>query len=255
MTWRRLLAVTMLLAAPLNATARLTEIAKDFVSRTKTFSATRIMVPPTASGSYLMSLFINQPSGSLGNITATLRWTDEQGPQSRSLALLNNGSPQGMAFPVRIAANTKVTVETTGTVGTSYDLFVRGIGFWIPAAGKTLLTSYHTDLLEWTNASYPNLQSVVTATGTDSSYLVRLSFDEIPNSASDVMCVDITSTDEYSRSQVQTGCANPNGVPTMMVFPLRVKAGTAVQLVTYHFAPPKWGASPAYNLTVDVVGF
>jgi hypothetical protein len=255
MTWRRLLAVTMLLAAPLNATARLTEIAKDFVSRTKTFSATRIMVPPTASGSYLMSLFINQPSGSSGNITATLRWTDEQGPQSRSLALLNNGLPQGMAFPVRIAANTKVTVETTGTVGTSYDLFVRGIGFWIPAAGKTSLTSHHTDLLHWINASYPNLQSVVTAPGIDASYLIRLNFDEIPNSASDVMCVDITSTDEYSRSQTQTACANPNGVPTMMVFPLRVKAGTTVQLVTYHFAPPKWGASPPYNLTVDVIGF
>ena len=255
MTWRRLLAITTLLAAPLNATARLSDIAKDFVGRTKTFSATRIMVPPTASGSYLMSLFINQPSGSVGNITATLRWTDEQGAQFRSLALLNNGSPQGIAFPVRVVANTKVTVETTGTVGTSYDNFVRGIGFWIPAAGKTALTSHHTDLLHWTNASYPNLQSVVTAPSTDASYLVRIDFDEVPNTTSDVMCVDIISTDEYFRSQTQTGCANPNGVPTMMVFPLRVKGGTAVELVTYHFAPPKWGASPAYNLTVDVIGF
>ena len=72
MTWRRLLAITMLLAAPLSATARLTDIAKDFVSRTRNFSATRVMAPPAASGSYLMSMFINQPSGSLGTITATL---------------------------------------------------------------------------------------------------------------------------------------------------------------------------------------
>jgi hypothetical protein len=255
MTWRRLLAITMLLAAPLSATARLTDIAKDFVSRTRNFSATRVMAPPAASGSYLMSMFINQPSGSLGTITATLRWTDETGQQSRSLTLFSNGMPQGIAFPVRVLAKTNVTVETKGTVGSSYDLFVRGIGFWIPAAANTSIASYHTDLLRWTSASFPNLQSVVTAPATDASYLVRLDFDEVPNSASDVMCVDITSTDEYSRGQTQTGCANPNGVPTMMVFPLRVKAATAVQLVTYHFAPPKWGASPAYNLTVDVISF
>lgn len=100
MKWRRLLAITMLLAAPLNATARLTDIAKDFVNRTTVFSATRVMAPPTASGSYLMSLYINQPTTVMGNITATLRWTDEQGPQSQSLALLNNGLPQGIAFPI-----------------------------------------------------------------------------------------------------------------------------------------------------------
>ena len=255
MKWRRLLAITMLLAAPLNATARLTDIAKDFVNRTTVFSATRVMAPPTTGGSYLMSLYINQPTTVMGNITATLRWTDEQGPQSQSLALLNNGLPQGIAFPIRVVANTRVTMETKGTVGTTYDLFVRGVGFWIPAAGKTSLTSYHKDLLQWTNASYPNLQSILTAPSVDKSYLVRVDFDEVPNSAGDVMCVDIISTDEYSRSQTQTGCANPNGVPTMMVFPIRVKAGATVQLMTYHFSPPKWGASPAYNLTVDVIGF
>ena len=127
MKWRRLLAITMLLAAPLNATARLTDIAKDFVNRTTVFSATRVMAPPTASGSYLMSLYINQPTTVMGNITATLRWTDEQGPQSQSLALLNNGLPQGIAFPIRVVANTRVTVETKGIVGTSYDLLFVGL--------------------------------------------------------------------------------------------------------------------------------
>ena len=166
MKWRRLLAITMLLAAPLSATARLTDIAKDFVNRTTVFSATRVMAPPTASGSYLMSLYIDQPTTVMGNITATLRWTDEQGPQSQSLALLNNGLPQGIAFPIRVVANTRVTVEIKGIVGTSYDLFVRGIGFWIPAAGKTSLTSYHKDLLQWTNA---NLQSILTAPSVDKS--------------------------------------------------------------------------------------
>jgi hypothetical protein len=46
MTWKRLLAITMLLAAPLSVTARLTDIAKDFVNRTTIFSATRVMARP-----------------------------------------------------------------------------------------------------------------------------------------------------------------------------------------------------------------
>lgn len=99
MKWKRLLAITMLLAAPLNATARLTDIAKDFVNRTTIFSATRVMAPPTASGSYLMSIFINQPSGSLATITATLRWTDEQVRSPKASPFLTTACHRGSRSP------------------------------------------------------------------------------------------------------------------------------------------------------------
>jgi hypothetical protein len=96
---------------------------------------------------------------------------------------------------------------------------------------------------------------VLTAPATDKSYLFRVNINEPANTSNDLMCVDILSVDEYSRNQAQTGCASPNGSPTMMLFPLRVKGATSVQLVTYHLAPPKWGGSPTYNVTVDVIGF
>jgi len=255
MRFLRLLAVLSLLAVTLPAHARFTRVAKDFVNRTKILSATRVMTPPAADGSYLMSIFINQPPGSAGNVVATLRWTDEQGAQSRSLTLSSNNLPQGTVFTIRVVAHTPVTVETSGTVGTSYDLFVRGVGFWVPGTGTTSLTDYRKNLLLWSNATYPNRQTVFTAPATDKSYLFRVNINEPANTSNDLMCVDILSTDEYSRSQTQTGCASPNGSPTMLLFPLRVKGGTTVQLMTYHLSPPKWGGSPTYNVTVDVIGF
>jgi hypothetical protein len=146
-------------------------------------------------------------------------------------------------------------VETSGTVGTSYDLFVYGVGFWALGGTNAPLTDYRKNLLRWSNATYPNRQNVFSAADTDKTYLLRVNINEPANTSSDLMCVDILSKDEYSRSQTQTGCASPSGDPTMLLFPLRLKGGTTVQLVTYHASPPKWGGSPTYNVTVDVIGF
>lgn len=250
----RSLALLLLLAA-LPAHAGLTRVAKDFVNQTAVFSATQVMTSPSSDGSYLMSLFINQPPKSKGAVLATLRWTDEQGAQFRNLSLQDNNLPQSAVFPIRVLAHTAVTVETSGTIGTSYDLFVRGVGFWVPGTGAGSLADYHKNLLLWTNATYPNRQVVLTATAADKSYLLRANINEPANTSNDIMCLSILSTDEYSRSLTETACANLNGAPAMMMFPLRVKGGTAVQLVTFHAGSPMWGGSPTYNVTVDAIGF
>jgi len=249
------LAVVSLLAVALPAQAELTRVAKDFLNRTKVFSATPIMTAPTSDGSYVISMFLNQPPKSKGAVVATLRWTNEQGAQSRILSIQDNNLPQGTVFPIRVAAHTRVTVETSGTVGASYDLFVRGVGFWVPGTGNSSLSDYHKNLLQWTNATYPNRQTVFTAPATDKSYLLRVNINEPANTGTDIMCLSILSTDEYSRSLTNTACANLDGAPAMMEFPLRVKAGTAVQLITFHAGLPMWGGSPTYNVTVDVIGF
>jgi len=254
MRFRCSLLIALVFVITLQANAELTRVAKDFINQTKTFAATKVMASPTANGSYLMCLWFNQPSGSTGNLVATLKWTDEQGAHSRNLAL-SGSVPQSSVFPIRVLAKSAVTVQTSGTVGASYDLFVRGIGFWVPGSGSTSLSDYHTNLLLWSNATYPNKQTVLTAPAADTSYLLRVNINEPANTSNDSMCVDIVSVDEYSRKQTQTACASDDGSPAMMTFPVRVKGGTSVQLVTYHFTPPKWGGSPTYNLTVDVIGF
>lgn len=115
-----LLLLLILLAT---ASASLTEVRRDFLNQSTTFAPTSVMTAPTADGSYLVTVYLDQPAG--GTVSATIGWTDE------------NGNPQQFPvlgrsawFAVRLTANTSLTVATTGTVSGSYNLFVAGAGFW-----------------------------------------------------------------------------------------------------------------------------
>jgi hypothetical protein len=115
-----LIALLTLLTA---ARASLTQIRKDFLHQTATFPATSVMTAPTADGSYLISVYLDQPGG--GTVAATVTWTDENGK------LLHYQAFGGSAiFAVRLQAGTTLTVATAGAVNGSYNLFVDGVGFW-----------------------------------------------------------------------------------------------------------------------------
>jgi hypothetical protein len=105
------------------ANASLTEIRQDFLNQTATFAPTGVMTAPTADGSYLITVYIDQPAG--GTVSATIGWTDENGNPQQFPVL--DGSA---CFAVRLKANTTLNVSTTGTVSGSYNLFVAGVGFW-----------------------------------------------------------------------------------------------------------------------------
>jgi hypothetical protein len=105
------------------ASASLTEVRQDFLNQTATLLSTSVMTAPTADGSYLVTVYLDQPSG--GTVSATIAWTDENGNPQQFPVL--GGSAW---FAVRLKANTTITVATTGTVTGSYNLFVTGVGFW-----------------------------------------------------------------------------------------------------------------------------
>jgi hypothetical protein len=105
------------------ASASLTEVRQDFLNQTAIFSSTSVMTAPTADGSYLVTVYLDQSAG--GTVSATIGWTDENGNQQTFPVL--GGSA---CFAVRLKANTSLTVSTTGTVSGSYNLFVTGVGFW-----------------------------------------------------------------------------------------------------------------------------
>jgi hypothetical protein len=121
---RKLLASSIIVLALLTtASASLTEVRQDFLNQTATFSSTSVMTAPTSDGSYLITVYLDQPAG--GTVSATIGWTDENGNQQQFPVL--GGSAW---FAVRLKANTAVTVATTGTVSGTYNLFVDGMGFW-----------------------------------------------------------------------------------------------------------------------------
>jgi hypothetical protein len=111
------------LALLATASASLTEVRQDFLNQTAIFSSTSVMSAPTADGSYLVTVYLDQPAG--GTVSATIGWTDENGNPQQFPVL--GGSAW---FAVRLKANTTLTVATTGTVSGSYNLFVAGVGFW-----------------------------------------------------------------------------------------------------------------------------
>jgi hypothetical protein len=113
----------LLLVLLATASASLTEVRQDFLNQTATFAPTSVMTAPTADGSYLVTVYLDQSAG--GTVAATIGWTDENGNQQTFPVL--GGSA---CFAVRLKANTSLTVSTTGTVSGSYNLFVTGVGFW-----------------------------------------------------------------------------------------------------------------------------
>jgi len=120
---RTFLAVILLFILPAAATASLTEVRQDFLQQTATFSATPVMAAPAADGSYLISVYLDQPVG--GTVGATIAWTDENGAARQYQVLGGTG-----VFAVRLMAGTTLTVATSGTVEGSYNLFIDGMGFW-----------------------------------------------------------------------------------------------------------------------------
>jgi hypothetical protein len=113
----------MVLALLAPASATLTEVRQDFLNQTATLPSTSVMTAPRADGSYLVTVYLDQPAG--GTVSATIAWTDENGNQQQFPVL--GGSAW---FAVRLKANTTLTVATTGTVSGSYNLFVAGVGIW-----------------------------------------------------------------------------------------------------------------------------
>ena len=121
---RRFLALLIPVCALLaTANASLTEIRQDFLNQTATFSATDVMSAPSADGSYLITVYLDQPTG--GTVTATIAWTDENGAVQQYQAFGGTA-----VFAVRLLAGTNLSVATSGTVNGSYNLFVDGVGFW-----------------------------------------------------------------------------------------------------------------------------
>jgi len=149
---RHLCSVLLVMALLATASARMTEITFNRYNQTSPFSATQIFTPPTYNGNYHMGVYLNancsanEQNGVPGiTITALLHWTDDLGIKSTAtVALLNTnggaavaGSPGengGWNHPIRVAANTAVTVEVDfdNPAGQSctYNLAVSGTGFW-----------------------------------------------------------------------------------------------------------------------------
>lgn len=142
---------------------------------------------------------------------------------------------------------------TTLTPNCSYSL--RVVQFGSPAQGAGLLIDYEYDLVDWTDATYPELKTVFVAGNAGANILLATNIAERPTN-------DLVSEGllVYWNNETSMPCAasiagGPSGAPGSCVSPVYIEPGGSLQFETYNQAGQKWGISPTYNSEVDVIQF
>jgi hypothetical protein len=142
---------------------------------------------------------------------------------------------------------------STLTTACNYTLIA--LQFGGPQVGSGPLTDYEYDLLDWTDATYPQLMTVFTASGDGANILLASNIAEKPNSK--------TKSEELIASwsgQISVPCAasvvgEPSGEPGSCVSSAVIEPNTALQIQTRNAPGQGWGSSPAYSAEVDVIEF
>lgn len=198
-----------------------------------------------ASGS-ATALLAAYSTGYAGLDVPYLSWTDENGYNALAV-------PVGASavVPVRIAGGTKVWIHTYPGDKTWYALIV----FGEPATGSGPFGDYEANLLDWTNATYPNWQTLFTA-GSAGSNILLLS--EVTQSANDGIVgegLQVHWTNQTAVPCAAALVAGPSGIPASCVSPVFVGSNSPVQFRTYNTTGLAWGQSPTYSAEVVVLQF
>ncbi len=144
-------------------------------------------------------------------------------------------------------------VFTTLTGSCSYSLVA--LQFGSPKAGTGPLTDYEYNLLDWTNATYPKLETAFTGGSNGANILLAINIAEQPNNG--IVNEGLLAT--WSNSTAEACAAallgEPSGQPSSYVSSAFVAPLSRLQFFTYNTPGQEWGSSPTYNAEVDVIQF
>lgn len=208
----------------------------------------KLVYTATASVS---ALLVAYPESSEGQISGqqSASWWDEDGERS---APIYYGAP--LVTPVRIAGGTSLRIYDISQTNTHvwYGLIL----FGLPASGPGPFTDYEYSMLEWSNASYPNFETVFFNVGSTIPVLIATNLAEQPNSGSVEESFDVTGVGEIDPFPCPNGFpAGPSGSPVSCVLPFTVLDNTALQVRTVNQAGIPWGLSPIYSAEIAVLQF
>lgn len=178
-----------------------------------------------------------------------VNWWDEDGERSAPITF---GSP--VVMPIRIAGGTAVRI---------YDITQKNTHVWyglilfgLPSSGTGPFTDYEYNMLDWTNASYPNFETVFTNGGKLANLLVAANLAEQSNTGAKEEAFDVTGLSGLDAFPCPNGIlATPSGSPVGCVLPFTIQANTPLQVRTANQSGTPWGPSPAYSAEIDVLQF
>ena len=203
-------------------------------------------LPAYAPLSSTSGLLVAYSTGFAGGDVPFLSWTDENGYNSHSVPVGTS-----VVIPVRIAGSTKVWIQTYPGDTTWYALII----FGAPAKGSGPFVDYEANLLDWTDATYPTLQTLLTAGSAGSNILLLSDVTELANSGTVSEGLQVYWTNQTSVPCAAALTANPTGTPASCVSPVFVGSNSPLEFRTYNTAGNPWGPSPAYSAEVDVLVF
>ena len=204
----------------------------------------KLIYTATASISGLLVAYVESSQGQ-----QSVTWWDEDGPRTAAIPF---GSP--LVTPIRVAGGTGVRVFdiTQSKTHVWYGLIL----FGAPGPGSGPFTDYEYNMLNWTNASYPNFETVFTNGAGPATVLIATNFAEQPNSGAVEEGFNVTGIGGVNPFPCPNGLlAGTGGIPVGCVLPFTVLPNTALQVRTINEKGSPWGRSPTYSVEVDVLQF
>ena len=192
------------------------------------------------------ALLIAYSNGYVGQDVPYVSWTDEYSTHSVEVPVATSA-----VIPVRVAGGTKVWIHTYPGDTTWYGLIV----FGAPTAGAGPFGDYEADLLDWTSATYPSLQTIFTAGSAGANVLLLGDVTQTANDGTVSEGLQIYWAKDATGSCASAVVAGPSGIPATCVSPAFVGINSPLQLRTYNTTGTPWGPSPTYSAEVDVLQF
>jgi hypothetical protein len=192
------------------------------------------------------ALLIAYSTGYAGKDVPYVNWADEYGSNTLAVPV---GTPA--VVPVRIAGGTKVWIHTFPGDSTWYALIV----FGVPAKGSGPFGDYEGNLLNWSNATYPNWQTLFTAGSAGANILLLSNVAQPANAGTVSEGLQVYWTNQTAVPCAAALTAGPSGNPGSCVSPVFVGGNSPLQFRTYNTPGSPWGSSPTYSAEVDVLQF
>jgi hypothetical protein len=192
------------------------------------------------------ALLVAYSTGYAGKDIPYINWADENGSNSVKVPVGTSA-----VLPVRIAGGTKVWIHTYPGDSTWYALII----FGAPAKGAGPFGDYEANLLDWSNATYPNWQTLFTAGSEGANILLLSDVTQPANGGTVSEGLQVYWTNQTAVPCAAALAASPSGIPASCISPVFVGSNSPLEFRTYNTTGTPWGPSPTYSAEVDVLQF
>jgi hypothetical protein len=203
-------------------------------------------VPAYTSVASTNAILVAYSTGFAGSDIPYVSWTDEYNYHSQPV-------PVGTSaiVPIRVAGGTEVWIHTFPGDSTWYALII----FGAPAKGAGPFTDYEANLLDWSNATYPSWQTLLTASAAGSNVLLLSDVTQPENDGTAAVSLQVDWANQTTVPCAAALTAAPSGNPASCASAAFIGSNSPLQFRTYNPIGSPWGPSPNYSAEVDVLQF